>query len=201
MSYFDYIIITVLLVGFILGFKDGLVRKIIGLAGIIIGAILAVSYATFIGSYLAPIFNDEIYLSEIVAGIVIFFLTVFVASVIKRIIHPLDKVNRFLNQFMGGLTGALQILFFLSGFLLFLDIFNIPSDSEKDNSVLYTKVHGIIPTAIDFIVGEDYQKKNFIKDYIEAKDTASIAAETTDTTLITEGENDIPDSTEQTRIP
>ena len=134
MSYFDYIIVAVLLVGFILGFKDGLVRKIIGLLGIIVGLVLAFYYSEKAAVYLAPLFNNELYLAQIVAGLLIFILTIFVASVIKRIVHPLDKVNRFLNQFLGGITGAIQILFFLSVFLLFLDIFNVPSVKTKDES-------------------------------------------------------------------
>jgi len=176
-----------------LGFKDGLVRKIIGLLGVIVGLALSIQYSEVAGSYIAPVFNDEVYLSEIIAGILIFVLTIFTTSVIKRIVHPLDKVNRFLNQFMGGLTGALQMLFFISAFLLFLDIFNIPSQSTKSASLLYGDVYSLIPKTIDFIAGEKVESQMYIQNYIEAKDTSSFTEEP-DSMLIIEGENDIPDS-------
>lgn len=193
MSYFDYFIILILLIGFILGFKDGLVRKIIGLLGVIVGLALAIQYSEVAGSYISPVFNNELYLAEIIAGILIFVLTIFTTSVIKRIVHPLDKVNRFLNQFMGGLTGALQMLFFISAFLLFLDIFNIPSKSTKDISVLYGEVYSLIPKTIDFIAGEKVESQLYIQNYIEAKDTASFVEEA-DSMLIIEGENDTPNN-------
>ncbi len=189
MNYFDYIILAVLTVGFILGFKDGMVRKIIGLLGIVIGIIVAIKYSGFIGSLISPIFNDEIYLAEIVAGFLIFVGIIFIASLIKRIIHPSDKVNKFLNQFLGGITGAIQILVFLSAFLLFLDIFSIPSSQVRDESLLYGKVYSIIPGAIDLIAGENENSRQFIKKYIEAKDTASFIQEK-DTTITSEKDDD-----------
>ena len=41
MNYIDYILIVIVLIGFLLGFKDGLIRKIIGLIGLIAGIALA----------------------------------------------------------------------------------------------------------------------------------------------------------------
>ena len=180
--------------GFILGFKDGLVRKIIGLLGIIIGVILALKFSEKAGALIAPLFNDETYLSEIIAGFLIFILVIAIASLIKRIIHPSDKVNKFLNQFLGGITGTVQIVFFLSGFLLFLDIFNIPPDQDKTKSLLYGSVYQIVPKTIDLIIGTDEDSKQFIKKYIESRDTASVRQEK-DTTLILENHHDFRDST------
>jgi membrane protein required for colicin V production len=194
LNYFDYIIIIILAVGFILGFKDGLVRKIIGLLGIIIGVILALKFSEKAGAIIAPLFNDETYLSEIIAGFLIFIVVIAIASLIKRIIHPSDKVNKFLNQFLGGITGTVQIVFFLSGFLLFLDIFNIPPAQDKTKSLLYGSVYQIVPKTIDLIVGTDEDSKQFIKKYIESRDTASVRQEK-DTTLILENHHDFRDST------
>ncbi len=68
MNYIDYILIGVVLVGFILGYKDGLVRKIIGLLGLITAIYIAVTYSETLGEYLSPMFNDENYLAKIISG-------------------------------------------------------------------------------------------------------------------------------------
>jgi len=167
LNYLDYIIFAIVLIGFILGFKDGLVRKIIGILGIILGIIFALQFSKTAGSYLSPILNNEIYLAEIVAGFLIFVITIFVFALIKRVIHPFDKVNQFVNQILGGIAGAVQIIFFLSAFLLFLNIFDIPDKSSINDSFLYSKVYNIIPFSIELILGTESNPDYFIKDILE----------------------------------
>lgn len=167
MNYIDYIIIAIILIGFILGFKDGLVRKIIGILGIILGIIFAIQFSKSVGVVIAPILNDELYLAEIVAGFLIFVGTIFTFALIKRVIHPFDKVNQFVNQILGGIAGAIQIIFFTSAFLLFLNIFDIPSRETRNNSFLYSKVYNVIPYSIELILGGESNPDYFIKDMIE----------------------------------
>ena len=170
MNYIDYFIIIVVLIGFLLGFKDGLIRKIIGLIGLIAGIALAFEFSDKLGAILTPFFNDDSYLANIISGILIFLGVILIASIVKRIVHPLDKVNRFLNQFIGGLIGSAQIVLFLSGFMLFLDIFNFPAKDVKEDSLFYKPVHNIIPAAFDLVIGKHSKVSDIIKDFIESKE-------------------------------
>ena len=167
MNYIDYIVIFILFIGFALGFRDGFIRKVIGLIGLVFGVILALEFYKKLGLIIAPLVNDEIYLAEIIAWLFIFIGVIFLASILKRIIHPLDKVNRFTNQLLGGISGTLQILFFISGFLLFLNVFNIPNNDDKETSILYNKVYNVIPVSIDLIIGKDSEAMNLVKEFIE----------------------------------
>ena len=63
MTFLDLIIVIVILIGFILGFKDGFVRKIIGLLGFIGAVILAALFYEKVGVYVESITGIEIYLS------------------------------------------------------------------------------------------------------------------------------------------
>jgi len=166
LNYIDFIILAIVFVGFVLGYKDGLVRKIIGLIGFILALGFAFEFSDKLGAVLSPIFYDDAYLANLIAGIIIFFVTVLLFSILKRVIHPVDKVNRFVNKFLGGISGAIQILFFISGFFLFLNIFGIPSDKTKDESFFYERTFNIIPWSIDFIMGANSKVHNFIDDYI-----------------------------------
>jgi uncharacterized membrane protein required for colicin V production len=151
-----------------------LVRKIIGLLGLILAIGLAFEFSEPVGEFFAPVFNNDQYLAEIVCGILIFLLAMFIVFILKRIIHPLDKVNRFINQFLGGISGVIQMIFFISGFLLFLNIFNVPNKADRDSSLVYGKVYQLIPNTIDFLLGKDSKAKVFIKNYIESKDVDTL---------------------------
>ncbi len=186
MNYIDYIVIAIVLIGFLLGFKDGLIRKIIGIVGLIIAIGLAIQFSEPVGIFIAPVFGNEVYLANIVAGILIFALTMLVFTLIKRIVQPLDRVNKFVNQILGGAAGAIQIIFFLSAFFIFLNVFRIPSKEAKDNSLVYYTVSGIIPSTIDFILGTNFKTKMIIKDYIESKDQIQVETDTTTTEQPTE---------------
>ncbi|MEI7812654.1 MAG: CvpA family protein [Ignavibacteria bacterium] len=166
MNYLDYIIIGIIVAGFIFGYKDGLIRKIIGLGGIFLGIFLAVKLSGKFGRFISPLLDHEEYLAEIVAGVIIFILVISATSILKRLINPHDKVIGFANQVLGGLTGILQILFLSSGFFLFLHIFQVPKPETVARSFLYTPVFRVMPETIDFMIGGT----DFVKEYIENKD-------------------------------
>lgn len=184
MNYIDYIIIAVVVIGFLLGYKDGLVRKVIGVLGLIIGVILAFEFSDPVGKFLAPVFDNEVYLAKIIGGILIFLVVILIASIIKRLVHPVDKVNRFINQLLGGFSGAIQMFFFISGFLLFLNIFKLPSDEARQKSLMYEKVYAVIPTTVDLIIGDKSQASSFIKDFIEKADSVNLEEIEIDSTII-----------------
>ena len=171
MNYLDAVVLAVVFIGFILGYKDGLVRKIIGLAGFALAVLLAALYSDWLGKIVESVFGIEFYLSQIIAGIVIFLATVFVFSVIKRLVHPFDKVNNFINQTLGGVIGAVQLLYFLSGVFFILNIFGAPSEHSKENSIFYQKVYNIIPATVNYINSYTPKTKEIIKDYINEKDS------------------------------
>ncbi|HOI30133.1 MAG TPA: CvpA family protein [Melioribacteraceae bacterium] len=173
MNYIDIVIFIAAVIGFLLGFKDGLIRKIIGLIGLIAAIAFAFEFSDNFGQLLNPIFNRDEYFSTVVAGIIIFLVTILVASIIKRIVHPVDKLNKFLNQFVGGLIGTVQIIFFLSGMFLFLNIFSFPDKKTASDSLLYNHIYNLIPSSIDLIIGHRAKASDFIKSIIEDKDKIS----------------------------
>lgn len=171
MNLIDLVLFVIAFIGFILGFKDGFVRKIIGFTGFILAVILAINFASGLGKYMEKALGIEYYLSELIAGAVIFIGTIILFAVLKRVIHPFDKVNNIINQVIGGVIGLIQILFFLSATLYILNIFSLPSDSAKKSSLIYTKVYNIIPDTINLLSDYTPDAKKKIKDYINDKDT------------------------------
>ena len=171
MNLIDVVIFIIAFIGFILGFKDGFIRKIIGFTGFILAVILAINFASGLGRYMDNVLGIEYYLSELIAGAVIFAGTIILFAVLKRVIHPFDKVNNIINQVVGGVIGLIQILFFLSAALYILNIFSVPSDNAKKSSLIYSQVYNIIPGTINLLSDYTPDAKKKIKDYINDKDT------------------------------
>jgi len=167
----DFIILGIFLIGFILGYKDGFIRKIIGFLGFVLAIFLsAILYIKF-GSLIESVLGIEIYLAKIIAGVSIFIGVMFVFAVIKRVVHPFDKVNNLINQIMGGAIGANQILFFLSAVFFLLNVFDVPGKKTSESSLFYSKVYSILPLTIDYLDNYTPKTKEILQDYINEKDT------------------------------
>jgi membrane protein required for colicin V production len=171
LNFIDIIIVILLLAGFILGFKDGFVRKIIGLLGFGLAIFLAIFYSSDLGRLIESVFGIEFYLSEIIGGFAIFCVTIVIFAVIKRIVHPFDKVNNLINQLLGGFIGFIQILFFTSAVLYLLNIFSIPDTKNKNSSLFYYGVYAVLPKTIDYLKKFTPDSKKLIKEYIKEKDS------------------------------
>src|SRR5690606_20854670 len=140
--------------------------------GFCLAVFLVPKFAYSLGGTIESITGIEIYLSEIIAGILIFLGVIFVFGVIKRFVHPFDNVLNSINQLTGVRVGRRQILFYLSGYLIILDIFNAPVKQSKENSLLYNKVYKIIPATIEYISKRyEAEPKKVLKNYIIDKDT------------------------------
>ena len=171
MNPFDLIIIAVVLVGFVLGYKDGFVRKLIGIIGLVFAVVSAAVLKDDLGKILENVFGIEFYLAEIMGAVLIFFGIILIFTLIKRLVHPFDKVNNLINQLIGGIIGGIQLLYFISAVLIILNVFDIPSKNVKSTSALYEYTYKIIPLTIDYINNYTPATKQIIKDYIKDKDT------------------------------
>lgn len=171
MTLLDALIVIGVLIGFILGFKDGFIRKLVGIAGFVAAIILAVFFAGQLGKTIENVFGIEYYLSEIIGGLVIFFGVLVVFTLLKRIVHPFDKVNNLINQIVGGVIGSIQILYFLSAIFVIVNVFNLPENKTRENSIFYYSTYKIIPLTIQYLSNYTPQPRKIIEQYINEKDT------------------------------
>jgi membrane protein required for colicin V production len=167
----DVLIVIGVLVGFILGFKDGFVRKLIGIVGFVIAVFLAIFFASQLGLLIESVFRIEFYFAEIVGGLIIFFAVLAAAMILKRVVHPFDMVNNLINQLVGGVVGAIQIVYFLSAIFIILNLFNLPDKETRNQSLLYTSTYKVIPLTIQYLSYYTPQPRKIIEDYINEKDT------------------------------
>ena len=167
----DALIIAGIIIGFILGFKDGFIRKLIGIAGFILAVVAAVFFAGKLGLLIESIFRIEYYLAEIIGGLFIFFSIMIIFMVLKRVVHPFDKVNNLVNQIVGGIVGSIQILYFLSAIFIVVNIFDLPDKDTRQKSIFYYNTLKVIPFTIQYLSNYTPQPRKLIEEYINEKDT------------------------------
>lgn len=167
----DVLILVGVIIGFILGFKDGFVRKLIGIIGFVVAVVAAVFLSRGFGSFIENVFRIEYYLAEIIGGLIIFFGTITFFMILKRIVHPFDKVNNLINQIVGGVVGSIQIIYFLSAIFIIVNIFDLPEKATKEHSIFYEKTLKVIPLTIEYLSYYTPEPRKLIEDYINEKDT------------------------------
>ena len=170
MNYLDIVILLVCGVAFLLGFKDGFVRKIIGTVGFFLAVFLAIRFSPFGGSIVHKVAGIEPEFAQVLGGFVIFILCIVGTSLVKRLIHPFDKVNNMINRIVGGMAGVLQILIFLSALFYLTNVFKFPSEKDRANSFCFPTVQSVLPKTIHLIHSVTPKSKDSIKKMIE-KDT------------------------------
>lgn len=127
----DLLIFLYLMAFFVLGFAQGTIRRLIGIASILFSFLFAANIAEPLGGYLGS--NWTQFSKEY--GTMIGFGTVFVASAIAFALvaqglyktQPLFQKARFADELIGGVLGLVQACLILGAALIILDsFFRIP---------------------------------------------------------------------------
>lgn len=166
----DALIILGIVIGFILGFKDGFIRKLIGIIGFVFAVVAAVFFAGKLGLLIESLFRIEYYLAEIIGGLIIFISIFTIFVILKRVVHPFDKVNNLINQIVGGIIGSIQILYFLSAIFIIVNVFDLPDKNTRKQSLFYNSTFNVIPFTIQYLSYYTPQPRKLIEDYINEKD-------------------------------
>lgn len=135
----DLLIVLYFIGFFVLGFAQGTIRRLIGIASILfswfLAALLAEPLSNFLGANWTQFPPEYSYM--------IGFGTVFVASSIAFALvaqgfykpQPLFKKARFLDEIIGGLLGLLEAAIIFGAVLIILDSFfripGIPQDPQE----------------------------------------------------------------------
>ena len=124
---FDLLVVLFLLGMFVLGFVQGTIRRLLGLASMLFSFLLAANLRDSLGAYLAGNWNqfpDE-YAVLIGFGTVFIAATIAFTLVIQGFYHhqPLFEKANFVDEVIGGFLGILQGLFLIAFVIIILDSF------------------------------------------------------------------------------
>ena len=137
---FDLLVLLFAFGMFVLGFVQGTIRRVLGLASMLFSFLFAANLRDPLGNYLAANWNQ--YPDEY--AVMLGFLIVFVAAniafslIIQGFYHrtPLFQKYQFVDEAIGGILGVIQGAFFLGCIFVILDsYFLIPGAPQTSGEL------------------------------------------------------------------
>jgi uncharacterized membrane protein required for colicin V production len=135
---FDLLVVLFCFGMFVLGFIQGTIRRILGLASMLFSFLFAANLREPLGGYLAQNWNDypDEYAVMLGFGIVFIAATIAFTIVIQGFYHKQDLFQKatFADEVIGGLLGIVQALFLVGCVIVILDsFFRIPTIPPSEN--------------------------------------------------------------------
>jgi membrane protein required for colicin V production len=176
MNWFDLVVLILMLIALVNGYRKGLIQQLVGLAIIILSAIFGGKLA----AYILPELNRFLDLSPNLARVLSFLLAfAAIAIVISLIGNLIQKfVNiillSFVNRLLGSFIAVGTLMFILSiilNLVLMLDKKeNLISKEIKNESFFFERVEAVVPAVVPYLDKElrEYIPENY-REEIENK--------------------------------
>ena len=138
---FDLIVVLFLFGMFVLGFIQGTIRRLLGLASMLFSFLFAANLRDSLGTFLAANWNqfsDE-YAVMIGFGAVFVAATIAFTLIIQGFYHrqALFENQTIVDEVLGGVLGVIQGLFLIGCIIVILDsFFVIPTIPEDPNELI-----------------------------------------------------------------
>lgn len=162
MQTIDIIIAALLVIGLIGGLRDGVVKQVAGLAGLIGGLLIGRAFYVPVGEWLAAVFGMSAEVAHITAFILILIVVPLLFSLagwlVSKILHAicLGWINRLLGGAVGILKSALLVGVIITGIEFFDKGDELISEPNKEASVFYYPIHQATDIFFDGIKQEVY---------------------------------------------
>lgn len=139
----DWLIIIFFLAFFVLGFAQGTIRRLIGIASIVFSFLLAANLAEPLGNFLKANWTTQNPEYSYMVG----FLTVFVAAsvafalVVQGFYKPqaLFEKARFVDELIGGVLGVIQAGIILGALVVILDSYYRLNAPPRDTELQFLR--------------------------------------------------------------
>ena len=164
MSWFDIIVILILLGAFINGMQKGLTIQLSGLVAIILGAIFAGKATNIILPYLLKTVNISADIALVLSYVLAFIIIVFGINFIGKMLHTLIEALHigFINKLLGAGLGVLSASLVLSILVNLAAIIDseetILTADLKSNTFFYSKIQKTAPLIVPYLKEEVWEK-------------------------------------------
>ena len=185
MNVLDGFILFPLLVAFLLGLKNGIIKEVFGLIGLILAVLLSLWFTGPISVFAADMLGMDESWAKLATGVVLFVFVLLTVQLIAWVLEKIIKAAQlsFLNRALGGLFGFAKAAFLVSLLLWVLSFVEYPKQTETQSSLTYSYIRPIapstfalllrvIPNTDDALQREDPMKGNAPKPS-DSKDTDS----------------------------
>ena len=149
----DIAFLILLLLGFYLGFRNGLIKALFAFISLFIGAAVAVKFTSMVTQWLYGNFDITTHYLPFIVFILLFILVVVLVRLIGAAFRKAAETLSlgYVDQILGATLWCVILTFLLSLFLWFSDSADMLSQELKNDSITYTYVHLAAPLVLNVL--------------------------------------------------
>lgn len=147
------------------GFRKGFLRKLLGIAGIIFGFILAVKFYDSLTPLLSKVIKENPAFVNVLSFLLIIGIIYGASIWLARFIANMNSGTSIIDKILGTAVGFVQGLLVASVLLYNLSFANLPSAETRSSSLLYGTVTKIAPAMFDKILEYFPGLQDMYRDY------------------------------------
>ena len=157
MNYIDIILLILLILAAVSGFKKGLVAEVASLAALILGIWGAIEFSYITSDFLVENFDLKTDYLNIISFVVTFVVIVILVHIVGNVVNKMLETVMlgFVNKLAGLVFGVLKSALILSILLVVFDKIdedvNILPERAKENSRMYEPIRSFAPSIFPFI--------------------------------------------------
>lgn len=157
MSYLDIIIVILLIIAAISGFRKGFIHQLASLVALILGIFLAVKFNSSLARFINEHFTSSANTAKIIAFISIFIIVVIAVHILGKFLEKTFEEIELapLNKIAGCIFSVAKMIFILSCFMVFFRLsiisFNWPKQQDIDKSFAYKPIGVVAPAVFPYL--------------------------------------------------
>lgn len=146
----DFLFAFPLIISALLGFRDGLVRKVVAIAVVIGGMFLSQLFMKDVADLLVKYISTDKSSAPITAYFMIFFTLILLQSLLYRLLAKGYKIGGIADRIIGCGLGLLEAALILSVVLVMFSLRGIPDRKTARDSRAYGTLISLAPLITDF---------------------------------------------------
>ena len=152
LNWLDIAIAVIVTLPTYFGYRKGFLRKLLGIAGIVAGFVLAVKFYGSISEVLAKFIHESTSAVNVISFLVIIGILYGASIWLARFIANLNSGTTSVDKILGFIFGFIQGLIVSSVLLYNLNFADFPSQKTRETSLLYNNVIKIAPAIFDKVI-------------------------------------------------
>lgn len=152
MNWLDILIAVIVTLPTYFGFRKGFLRKLLGIAGIIAGFILAVKFYPTLAPLMAKVIKENPVFVNVISFLIIIGIVYGASIWLSRFIANLNSGTSLIDKILGTVVGFIQGVLVASVLLYNLSLANMPAEETRKNSLLYPTVSKVAPALFDKVL-------------------------------------------------
>ncbi len=145
----DLLLVSPLIIFTLMGLRDGIVRKLVGIGGIVLGLFLAQGFMHDLTDFLTSAAGSTQQGSPGLSFSVIFFTVTLATSIIYRLVSGNYKIGGVADRVLGMALGFVQGALLVSSILFMMAFSGSPSRRTAEESRLYKPLVNLAPQILD----------------------------------------------------